>query len=96
MPLIPYGYYTDEFTGADTAAPLVTTRNLILTGVDIMIKDNACDVGSRTNQGIELGVGDTQSWGDQILVNLNDIWIKNHTAGSNATVAVTGWIVKEK
>jgi len=95
MPLTPYGYYTDEFTGADTAKPIVTNRRLLLTGVDIQIKDNPADVGSRSSTGIELNVGDTISWGDQIIVNANDIWIKNHTAGSNTTVVLAGWIVKE-
>jgi len=87
-----YNYYAEQFTGADTAKR-ITTKPVFLKGVDIQILDNDIDVGGRNNQTTELSVGDIMSYGAEIIVDLSQIWYKNHSAGSNGTLSITGWLV---
>jgi len=90
--MVSYSYFNDTFTQSDTGAP-ITTSNIILKGVDIQVQDYAADFGGRSGQNTELAVGDTLSYGSEIPVALNQIWFKNHSAGSNAVLSVTGWIL---
>lgn len=89
-----YTFYNESVTLADTAKRL-TTANVVLAGVDIQVQDYAADIGGRANQGLELSSGDILSYGAEIPVKLMDIWAKNHSAGSNAVLVVSGWIVND-
>jgi len=92
---VTYRYFHDTFTQGDTGAPLITTP-VLLTGADLQVQDYAADLGSRSGQNTELSVGDILSYGSNIVVDLSQIWFKNHTAGSDAIISVTGWIVDNK
>lgn len=89
---LSYTYYAESFTGADTAKRIVT-KPLYVKGVDIQILSNDIDVGGRSNQSTELSVGDILSYGAEIPVDLSQIWYVNHSAGSNGTLSITGWLV---
>ena len=89
---VSYTFFNESFTGADTGAP-ITTDKVVLMGCDIMVLDYGADIGGRKNQSTELSVGDILSYGAEIPVELSQIWFKNHSAGSNCTLSITGWIV---
>jgi hypothetical protein len=87
-----YTFFNETFTGADTAAP-ITTSKVQLIGCDIQCQDYAADVGGRKNQSTNLSVGDSLGYASPVIVSLNQIWFKNHSAGSNTILSVTGWII---
>lgn len=87
-----YTYFNETFTGTDTAAP-ITTANVQLIGCDIQCQDYAIDIGGRKNQSTQLSVGDSLGYASPVIASLNQIWFKNHSAGSNGTLSVTGWII---
>jgi len=89
---VSYTFFNESFTGGDTGKPITTDR-VTLTGCDIMVLDFGADIGGRLNQSTELSVGDILSYGAEIPVELSQIWFKNHSAGSNCVLSVTGWIV---
>jgi len=91
----PYSFFQTTVTVEDTAKPIstLTNRPVKLLNCDMQVQTNAMDLGDRSGQELLLNTGDT--YGNplpNVAVDLTKVWVKNHTAGSNAKLVVTGHI----
>lgn len=85
----PARFYHHVLTCGDTAKPLDYTP-VVLRECDIQIQDENVYYGDKANQNMELSAGDIVSY--QTPVHIEDLYFKNRTAGSNATIVVVGII----
>jgi len=85
----PTRFYTQTLTCGDTAKPLDYTP-VVLRECDIQIQDENVYYGDKSDQDFELSAGDIVSY--QTPVHIEDLYFKNRTAGSNATIVVVGII----
>lgn len=79
----------------DTGAPItkLSKRPVKLFNLDIQVQTNAVDFGDRQGQDLQLSIGDIYSNPYPTrAVDLQDIWVVNHSAGSAGVIVVTGFI----
>jgi hypothetical protein len=72
---------------ADTQFNL-TSIDVWMKEVDIFIYTNDADVGNIDNQSLYVAANDVYTI--KGIVNIREIYFKNHTAGNNTSVAVAG------
>lgn len=90
----PLKFFYASITVEDDGKPLATLsrRPVKLYGLDIQVQDYGADMGDRNGQTLELGVGDSYSQNNWAYpIDTQDLWFKNHSGGSNATVVVAGY-----
>jgi hypothetical protein len=90
---IPSFIYLSSTASADTTFKLAIT-DLWLSFADIFIITNSAYMGTRQDQTTPIYAGDVYSI--IVPVNVNDLFFKNLTSGSNTTVIITGVTLTQK
>ncbi len=91
----PFPFFHAKVNVGDTAAPItkLTKMPVKLFNLDIQVQDNAVDFGDRQGQNLQLSVGDIYSNPFPTKpMDLQDIWVVNHSVGSTGVIVVTGLI----
>lgn len=90
----PQTFISVAHTATDDSKFKLVTADMWFSSINIYSKTNHAYFGDRNNQEAPLDVGDVVYY--DVPTNLNDIFFKNKTAGSNTTIIATGTLMLER
>jgi hypothetical protein len=87
MPQFPI-YSVLSKTATDDNVFQVTTLDIWMKEADIFVYTNDADCGTVSNQDIWINANDIYT--PKGIINVGELYFKNHTGGSNTTVVIAG------